>query len=271
MRAAGRTIGNDAVLTRSGVRDFKWRIVEPGNAGRHVLRLVDNRLDVYDETVTWKNPVRLMPHPIEVALALGHRVPLKFVRSLSPTAKEYMAIAENSWVVADAMAAVSGTPYVIDSSKSPVRLKLLYSIRPDRVRVVELVRDGRAVTASAMRRSRISATRAARIWKRDNQNLAVMLRTVPAPLRIRVKYEDVCENPQRELQRVCAFLGLQFEPSMTVLWQRPVHNIPGNPMLFNRTRRTISRDDRWQRDLSPDDLRVFNQVAGRLNTRFGYR
>jgi hypothetical protein len=58
---------------------------------------------------------------------------------------------------------------------------------------------------------------------------------------------------------------------MDTLWQRPIHNIPGNPMLFNRTRRTVSQDDRWRRDLSQRDIETFDRVAGRVNQSFGYR
>jgi hypothetical protein len=122
-----------------------------------------------------------------------------------------------------------------------------------------------------MRRTKISATTAAKVWKRDNQNVAMMLRTIPAERTLQVKYEAVCENPGRELQRVCDFLGLAFEPGMVTLWQRPVHNIPGNPMLFNRTQRSIVHDERWRRDLTEADLTAIDRLAGPLNRSFGYR
>jgi hypothetical protein len=268
---AGIAVSEDATLSRAGVRDFKWRMVDPGTQRTWVLRPVERRLDIYDETVTWKNPVRVLPQPLEVALALGVQPALRAVRACSTAASDFVRIGDNSWTVADAMAAVSGTPFVIDSSKSPLRLKLLYMLRRDRVRIVHLVRDGRAVTASAMRRRDMSAALAGRIWKRDNQNLAVMLASVPARLKTRVHYEALCEDPVREVTRIGRFLGLEFMPGMLTLGQRPVHNIPGNPMLFNRERRTITKDERWRRDLSERDLAAFERAAGRLNRSFGYR
>jgi hypothetical protein len=57
---------------------------------------------------------------------------------------------------------------------------------------------------------------------------------------------------------------------MLNLWIRPVHNIPGNPMLFNRSQRTIRKDERWRRDLSDTDIQAFDRAAGRLNKSFGY-
>lgn len=268
---AGLAVSDAAVVSRGGVRDFKWRLHDPASRQGYVLRADEDRLEVYGERVTWKNPIRLVPHPLELALAWGQPAALRLLRKWSSAAAAHVRMAENSWAVADAMTAVGRTPFVVDSSKSPLRLKLLYMQRPECVRVVELVRDGRAVAASAMRRRDMSARMAARIWKRDNQNLAVMLRSVPAHSKTRVHYEDLCENPTRELGRLCGFLGLTFDAGMLTLWQRPVHNIPGNPMLFNRSHRTINKDERWRRDLSNQDLRTFARVAGRVNQSFGYR
>jgi hypothetical protein len=270
MAEAGVAVSERATLSRRGTRDFKWHLTDSAAHREYVLRTSKDRIDVYDATVRWKNPVRLIPEPLEIALALGMPSVLEVVRACSPTAAKYAQIAENSWAVADAMAAVNATRFVIDSSKSPVRLKLLYMLRPDRVRVVHLVRDGRAVTASAMRRRDMSASAAARIWKRDNRNLGVMLKTIPERSKIGVRYEALCEDPGREIKRVCEFLELEFEPEMLALWGRAVHNIPGNPMLFNRSDRAITKDERWRRDLSNHDIQAFERAAGRLNRSLGY-
>ena len=268
---AGLTVGDRAVLSRGGGRDFKWRLTDPETQQSWVLRHSEGRLEVYDATVAWKKPLRFVPQPLELALASGIGVALQALRSCSASVDDFVRIGENTWTVADAMTAATKRPLVIDSSKSPLRLKLLYLLRPNHVRIVRLVRDGRAVAASAMRRRDMSAELAARIWKRDNQNLAVMLATIPPRLKISVKYEDLCEDPAREMSRIGRFLGLQYDGSMLTLGDRPVHNIPGNPMLFTRSRRTITKDDRWRRDLSREDLAAFDRAAGRMNRAFGYR
>jgi Sulfotransferase family len=268
---AGLRIAEHAIVSRTGGRDFKWRITDSDAHQTWILRPSEGRLDVYDEVVKGKNPVRLLPEPLELAVASGFGPAVSLLRACSRSVADFVRIAQNSWEVADAMASVSGRPFVIDSSKSPLRLKLLYMLHRDRVRIVQLVRDGRAVAASAMRRREMSATMAARIWKRDNQNLAVMLASLPSRLKIRVQYEALCENPAREMSRIGGFLGLDFTDRLLVLGQRPVHNIPGNPMLFDRTRRTIKKDERWRRDLTDRDLAAFERTAGRLNRSLGYR
>jgi hypothetical protein len=271
-RAAGLRISTRAVLSRSGSRDRKWSLAEGDqkNSVKYVLRPEGDRLGVYGSTVTWKDPLRLLPDPLESMLALGSRTGVRALAALSARFGAQVQIARNSWSIMDAIAAVTGSRYVIDSSKSPVRLKLLYMLQPDRVRIAHLVRDGRAVVASTLKRRRTTVEAASRVWKRDNRHVSMMLRTIPRALQHQVRYEAVCENPERELRALCAFLGLEFEPAMLELWQRPVHNIPGNPMLFQRERRTISRDDRWKRVLSHDDLRTFERVAGAMNRSFGY-
>lgn len=271
LSAAGLNLGGGAAVSRAGARDFKWRLTDPEANRTWVLRPVEDRLDVYDETVKWKDPVRIVPQPLELALASGLGPALRGLRASSTSVADFVRIGEHSWEVAEAMAAVSGRPFVVDSSKSPLRLKLLYMLHRDRVRIVQLVRDGRAVAASAMRRRDMSAAMAARIWKRDNQNLAVMLASVPARLKLRVQYEKLCENPAAEMSRIGDFLGLTFTNAMLTLGERPVHNIPGNPMLFNRSRRTITKDERWRRDLTDQDLSAFERAAGRVNRSFGYR
>lgn len=270
MADAGLAISERATLSRKGVRDFKWRLSNHAPSGGYVLRTGEGCLEVYSADVKWKNPIRIVPDPIEVALALGVRFGLDLVRACSNRAARFVRVGKNSWSVVNAMSKVTGAKYVVDSSKSPVRVKLLYMLQPDKVRFVHLVRDGRAVAASAIRRRELSPSMAARIWRRDNQNLSAMLRTVPENQKLDVRYEALCADPEHELRRICDFLALRFEKGMLTLWEREVHNIPGNPMLFDRKTRTIRQDERWRRDLSDRDIRAFDRTAGRLNRALGY-
>jgi hypothetical protein len=270
LESRGIRLSPGARLAHGGTRDIKWRIVDEGSGQTFVLRRDDGRLKIYQPLVEWKNPLRKLPSPLELALAAGLERGVRALGRVSRSADRHCETARNSWRVAEAMAAADGAGNVIDSSKSAVRLKLLYIVRPRNVRVVHLVRDGRAVAASAMRRKAMTAETAARVWKRENQHLALVLRGIPAGQKHRVRYEDLCENPARELARICDFLGLHYESGMPRLWQRPVHNIPGNPMLFEKSRRAITRDDRWRRDLSAPEVSAIERIAGRLNRSLGY-
>ena len=269
---AGRGIRTsaNATLKHGGVRDAKWRLIDRASNQELVLRRENGAVRVYPAAPNWKNPLRRLPSALELAVALGADRAVPFLARVSGEAAALLQTARNSWRVAEAMAAIDGTHFVVDSSKTVVRLKLLHLVRPANTRVLYLVRDGRAVAASAMRRSGITAAAAARIWKRENRTLALVLRGIPNAQKHRVRYEDLCEDPARELSRICRFLGIPFEPAMVRLWERPVHNIPGNPMLFQKSRREIARDERWRRELSAADIATIERLAGSMNREFGY-
>jgi hypothetical protein len=263
-------VSPSARLVHGGVRDAKWRLLDDGTGVKLVLRRERGQLVVYPAAPRWRGPLRKLPNLLELAVALGAQQSVLRLEAVSKSTRGLIATARNSWRVAEAMAAVDRTRYVVDSSKTAIRLKLMYLLRPERVRVLYLVRDGRAVSASAMRRQGVSASVAARSWRRENQHLKMVLRGIPATQCHRIRYEDLCEDPARELRRVCDFLGLAFEEPMPRLWERAVHNIPGNPMLFQKARRDITRDERWRRELTADQAAIVERITSPLNRSFGY-
>jgi hypothetical protein len=266
----GVLVPTGSTLRYGGVRDSKWRVVDSSGKDVVVLRREKNRLNVYPGTLTWKNSLRRIPSATDLAVALGMDWSIPMLARSFREAGALFQNAGNSWKVAEAMTAIDGTRFVVDSSKTTVRLKLMYVYRPERARVIWLIRDGRAVVASAMRRLGTTAAVAARVWKRENENLRRALRNIPESRKHQLRYEDLCENPAREISRACDFLGVAFEPGMLRLWERPVHNIPGNPMLFQKSKREIARDERWRRELSAADVETFEDVAGAANRSFGY-
>lgn len=270
--AAGVPLSDRAVVDRgAGNREVKWRVVDGEPGRRFILRREGDYLHVYRPFGAWKNPLRRLPSPTELALVLGSRALLSWTSRISRDASASIAAAQNTWTIADVICEEDGTNYLLDSSKNAVRLKLLYLARPWAFRIVYLVRDGRAVVCSAMRRRGLTADRAAAIWKRENQHIHLVLRTIPADQVITLTYEGLCDDPEATLARACEFLGVEPQPGLVRLWQRPVHNVPGNPMLFDRSVMTIRKDERWRKDLTPADLDLFERVAGAFNRQFGYR
>jgi hypothetical protein len=90
------------------------------------------------------------------------------------------------------------------------------------VRFIHLVRDGRDVVASLVDRARRFPDRegfakqsdpavAAALW---NEAINVVARCQGRPNHLVVAYEDLVGVPERELRRVCEWLGEAFEPAM---------------------------------------------------------
>ena len=179
--------------------------------------------------------------------------------------------------------------YVVDSSKTAVRLKYLLRIDNLDVKVVRLVRDGRAVALTYMDASnyadasdpslrgggsgmqvhdRLSMTEAAMLWKRSNQEAEEVLRTVPPDAQIRIAYEDLCTNTDQVLASVHNLLGLSHSDSYRNFRKVP-HHVIGNGMRLDSTSE-IRLDDRWKQVLNEQELAEFDRVCGSMNAMYGY-
>jgi hypothetical protein len=183
---------------------------------------------------------------------------------------------------------------VVDSSKLGLRLKYLLRIPSLEVKVVRLIRDGRGVAltyinpsefadagnedrrgggsgiSETMERHRgLDMRRAAREWRRSNEEADALLAGLPASQWLGVRYEDLCEDLAGTLRNLCSFVGV--DPDRIVLDFRSVeHHVVGNGMRLDSTS-NVRLDERWKTALNEEQLRVFESVAGDLNRRYGYQ
>jgi hypothetical protein len=169
---------------------------------------------------------------------------------------------------------LAGARIIIDSSKSALHLKYLLRTPGFRIKVLQLMRDGRAVTASIIGHGRQRATRAetistaAREWRRSNEAAESLVKRLPSSQVLSMRYEDLCREPEAELRRACTFL--EIDPSLVSLdfRARQLH-VLGNDMRLKSTAE-ITLDERWRTQLSAEDLNVFEKVAGEMNRAYGY-
>lgn len=189
-----------------------------------------------------------------------------------------------------ALLAVTGAGVVIDSSKLAIRLKYLLRIRSLDIRVIRVIRDGRAVSLTyvdhwnfadsadpALRGGGTGARRpsprrsmadAANEWKRSNEASDCLVASLPRSQWTEVRYEELCANPAAALRRLAGFIGLDPDRILLDFRLREQHVI-GNGMRMDASSE-IRLDERWKTHLSTDDLRVFDEVAGELNRKYGY-
>ena len=163
---------------------------------------------------------------------------------------------------------------VIDSSKSVLHLKYLLQIPRLQIKVLWLVRDGRAVSLSLIGHGMKRATRAetvaaaAREWRRSNEAAELLLGRLPASQWMRVGYEEFCREPELGLRRLCKFIELD-SGALNLDFRAIEQHVLGNEMRMNSTSQ-IRLDERWRSQLSGEDLIAFDSVAGGLNRRYGY-
>lgn len=169
----------------------------------------------------------------------------------------------------DAVRVGLDVPVVVDSTKNPGYLKGVWLERTAPLHVVVLLRDGRAVCHSRMRREGVSMRSAARLWVTEHVKRLAVQATIPTANRTVVRYEQLCTDPERELRRLCALARIDWDPAM-LDFRADRHNLGGNPMRFREDEREIRLDEVWRGALSPPDIREFDRIAGWLNRRLGY-
>ncbi|MEN8240362.1 MAG: sulfotransferase [Chloroflexota bacterium] len=141
-----------------------------------------------------------------------------------------------------------------------------------KAKFVHLVRDGRAVASSLLSVSWGPRTidRAANFWV---NNLAYGLaaeKLLNEREIIQIRYEDLLSDPEREIKRLCEFLGLQFEAKMLQasgltlpMYSQKDHKLVGRAI-------DSSRISAWEHKLSSRQIHVFESLTGDMLEYLGY-
>jgi len=164
---------------------------------------------------------------------------------------------------------VSGAEILVDSSKLFERAHALAESSLVEPKVVHLVRDGRGVAFSHLKRGE-SFEQAVFHWLKKNAEVQDWLKTEKAPDHILIKYEDLCARPAETARRVCEFLGAEWEPQMMRFGQRVHHNVRGNTMRFLIKDSAVKLDEAWKEKLRAEDISLFEELAGTAARQFGY-
>jgi Sulfotransferase family len=170
--------------------------------------------------------------------------------------------------LAEVITGLRGARAFVDASKRPGRLLHLRRIPSLDIRVIHLVRDGRAVTRSTMRNLGRGAEESARSWLGSAQDAERLRPRFPADRWMTLRYEDLCRQPGATLDRISRFIGVA--PGSSVPDFRSVdHHIIGNRMRLSHTSE-ISLDERWRTEMPAEQIRAVERIAGPTLERHGY-
>lgn len=179
------------------------------------------------------------------------------------------------------MAAVSGRPILVDSSKLPGRAFALAAMPGIDLHVVHVVRDGRGVAwslAKGYRRSlRDGLQRELRPkpllhtalrWSLVNLAAERLCRHVGPARSLRIRYEDFVEDPRGTVGRILAMVG---QPPLAGegMAFRPQHQVAGSRHRMQRAI-TVHRDDKWKREMSAVRQWLFTLLCAPMLRRYGY-
>lgn len=178
-------------------------------------------------------------------------------------------LARDSFELFDAVLQVTNTSYLVDSSKSIYRFRALYDKAPERMVAIHLVRDYRATVYSKMKRGqklRVAATE----WANKISTTRRLTSGIPRGQMLRLRYEDLCRDPSKELQRICRFLDVEFEDTMLKRPCDDVHHLGGSPSKFDTSRRMIELDESYLEAFSAEQLMMLRLIVGDAAEECGY-
>ena len=193
---------------------------------------------------------------------------------------------ENSGSLYDMIAERSGARILVDSSKMPGRGMALTQCENIDLRVIHLVRDGRAVAHSMTRPYKLdlskgiqkeikgrSPYRTAMRWRLYNDFSEALCRRVGKDRSVTVRYEDLLEDPVGELGNIGEKIGIDLSDVAAKLLKRePIS--PGHQMAGSRIRLqkdlVLSVDNRWKDEITADTLGALSWIAKGQLRKYGY-
>jgi hypothetical protein len=190
------------------------------------------------------------------------------LRALPPARRELNRILGRIEALAQTVTSIKGCATFLDSSKRPERAMFMSRIPSFDMRVIHLVRDGRAVSCSSMRHHDMSPEAAADSWLADNRGSEHARRYFPRDRWMTLRHEDVCADPLETLRRVYEFIGVPAKNGIHDFRAVEQHII-GNRMRLASTSE-IRLDERWKQDLTPEQRAIIERKIGTMNRRYGY-
>lgn len=210
------------------------------------------------------------------------RAPLQaFIESRAPARYREVAL-----LVYEFYARSVGKAPRLLGDKNNFYLDYLAQIRdlfPD-AKVVAIVRDGRDVACSyrELVDRRIESTYAPRLpraigeiareWTDNNLRLVETLRS---PGRVLVRYEDLIANPTEELGRICAVLGVPYDPAMLQYHARNAAEEQEPAEFLKWKEKTLLPPDaanagKYRQLLTRAEIDEFEHTAGAVLAHFQY-
>jgi len=143
-------------------------------------------------------------------------------------------------------------------------IELLAALYPA-ARVLHIVRDVRDHCVSIHEAWGKDRLRAAQRWA-DNVLVARRAGLGLGARYMELRYEDLLRDPEAQLRKVCAFIGLDFVPRMTTL-DRPSENLG---RATGSTRIESGNQGRYAQQMPPALCARIEAIAGAAMREFGY-
>lgn len=205
---------------------------------------------------------------------------------LFPNGPQQIAFRRNCHTLVSTIASTSGVSSVIDASKNPLRARAMARIGEIDFRLVHLVRDVRGVAWSLAKPYRkdvaagiqndmsgIPLSRGAASWALANTVSELVMKAVDADKRIRIRYEDLVNDPVATLRNIEAVTALSLGKAIErVQTSEPVsfgHTVAGNRARMGNGV-TIQTGEEWHTKMPADQQRRLRLLVLPWARRYGY-
>jgi hypothetical protein len=197
---------------------------------------------------------------------------------VAPRLRPDAGVGEAIAAVFEAYATKEGKPRWGDKTPMYMRhLPLLERLFPD-AQYVHLVRDGRDAAVSFLRMPEGTFTRTwahpespaefACLWRIEVEGARALGRRV-GPSRYReARYEQLVAEPEETVRELCAFAAVPFEPGM--LEYAGAVDVSAKPHQQRLLQPPTTGVRDWRSELSAEEARAFEAIAGPLLAELGY-
>lgn len=164
---------------------------------------------------------------------------------------------------------LTGASIYLDGTKSPRRAQLFARDGRCDMKILHLVRDGRAFCASYVKNTDPvpSWREATNAWLNYIAEVDLFSRNFPSVPVLSVRYEDLCRSTEKVISAICQFLGIPNEESRADI-MKDAH------ILGNRMRMTFSgaivEDSSWKEKLDKNTQYELTSIMKQQLERYGY-
>ena len=140
---------------------------------------------------------------------------------------------------------------------------------------IHLIRDGRDVSCSLQKTivGDKHIYNLAEFWKREQQACINLQNFVGKNRIIQVKYESLIQTPEKEMNRISHFLGIQYTQDIFNFYKsnESIETAQAGKMWNNLTKPILNNNfNKYKKQLSKADITLFEHIAGDMLLKLNY-
>ena len=141
---------------------------------------------------------------------------------------------------------------------------------------IHLYRDGRDVALSFKKAivGEKHIYHIAKQWKEEQDASLQLAEKIGSRRVLKVRYEDLLHHPVKELRKICSFIGAEYNPvAMDYYHSEESHKTALSGVMWENVEKPVIANNfnKFKKELPPEDILLFEQVAGDTLEKLGYQ